>query len=343
MTDDIHQVTAPLDCLRDTLSRDGHAHVELLHHFGTEIHRFPPNPSSHTLEGSKVRLEFLKGGQPVTTTEVDLPFLDRSAPLPGEEKGEKVDFDTVKAQFQLKSSDAATYRLGLIAFGSLKVQVVRDGKQTDEWDYQGEKSFFDYVLNPARVWEPRLFEMGQDEAVTIQLGEFSRPLITKFRGQISQDPPSYPPTEYKREAFSMPGISPEEAYAARAFGFHVGFEQQIDDEAALKEASELAAKCDLAIIMTATGKEFESEGFDRETLKLPRRQDDLVKAVAMVQKKTVVLNQTGSVVEMPWIDDVKGIIQAWFGGQETGWAICDVLLGHGRAPASGRFAQTWGG
>ena len=172
MTDGIHQVTAPLDCLRDTLSRDGHAHVELLHHFGTEIHRFPPNPSSHALEGKKVRLDFLKGGQqPVTTTEVRLPFLDRSAPLPGEEKGEKVDFDTVKAQFQLKGSDAGTYRLGLIAFGSLKVQVVRNGKQTDEWEYQGEKSFFDYVLNPARVWEPRLFEMGQNEAVTIQLGE----------------------------------------------------------------------------------------------------------------------------------------------------------------------------
>lgn len=140
----------------------------------------------------------------------------------------------------------------------------------------------------------------------------------------------------------MPGATPQDLYAARAFGFRVGFERQIDADAALVEASELASQCDMAIVMTATGKDFESEGFDREDLRLPRRQDDLITAVAKAQSNTVVLNQTGSVVEMPWIDEVKGLIQAWFGGQETGWAICDVLLGQGRAPASGRFAQMWG-
>lgn len=165
------QIAQPLQCLRDSLREGGYKDVELKHHFGTEIHRVPPDPSAEALLGQRIKLDFLQKGKSVTTTEVHAPSLNRSASLPGEETGEKVEFDSVKAQYQLKAKEAGVYRLGLLAFGSLKVRIERkDGRHTEEFDYQGERSFFDYVLNPARVWEPRQFEMNQDEIVTIQLG-----------------------------------------------------------------------------------------------------------------------------------------------------------------------------
>ncbi|NED89652.1 hypothetical protein G3I76_57455, partial [Streptomyces sp. SID11233] len=68
----------------------------------------------------------------------------------------------------------------------------------------------------------------------------------------------------------------------------------------------------------------ESEGFDRTDLKLPGRQDDLVRAVAAANPRTVVVVNAGSPVEMPWRDDVAAVLLSWFPGQEGGAALADV-------------------
>jgi beta-glucosidase len=72
---------------------------------------------------------------------------------------------------------------------------------------------------------------------------------------------------------------------------------------------------------------------------LPGRQDDLIRAVAQANPKTVVLLQTGGPVLMPWLDQVGALLQAWFPGQEAGYAVADVLLG--RADPGGRLPQTF--
>ncbi|CEH16654.1 glycosyl hydrolase family 3 [Ceraceosorus bombacis] len=112
----------------------------------------------------------------------------------------------------------------------------------------------------------------------------------------------------------------------------------------ISDAADAARDADVAIVFTATGKEWESEGFDRPGIALPRRQTDMVTAVRKAQEKTVLINITGAAVELPMLegkDAVKAAVQTWFGGQESGNAIADILFGLGSAPASGRLPSTW--
>ena len=73
--------------------------------------------------------------------------------------------------------------------------------------------------------------------------------------------------------------------------------------------------------------EFESEGFDRPDMDLPGHINELISAVAAANPNTAVVLQSGTPVTMPWIGEVKAVLQAWFGGNECGNAIADVLLG----------------
>lgn len=112
-----------------------------------------------------------------------------------------------------------------------------------------------------------------------------------------------------------------------------------DAEALIAEAVEAARHADVALIVVGTNAKVESEGFDRDTLALPGRQDDLVRAVAAVNPRTVVVVNSGSPVLLPWRDDVAALLLGWFGGQEFGAALADVLLGV--SEPGGRLPTTW--
>jgi beta-glucosidase len=111
-----------------------------------------------------------------------------------------------------------------------------------------------------------------------------------------------------------------------------------DEDSLLDEAVAAAADADVAIIVVGSAEGTESEGYDRETLSLPGRQDELVRRVAAAQPKTVVIVNSGMPVVMPWVDDVAAIIQGWFPGQAFGEALADCVLGvvepGGRLPIS---------
>jgi beta-glucosidase len=112
-----------------------------------------------------------------------------------------------------------------------------------------------------------------------------------------------------------------------------------DDETLLDEAARVAAEVDVAIVVVGTTEEVESEGFDRTTLALPGRQDELVARVAAANPRTVVVVNSGSPVLMPWVDDVAAVLLTWFPGQEAGAALADVLLG--LTEPGGRLPTTW--
>jgi beta-glucosidase len=88
----------------------------------------------------------------------------------------------------------------------------------------------------------------------------------------------------------------------------------------------------------------ESEGYDRETMVLPGRQDELVRRVAAANASTVVVVNSGMPVLMPWAGEVAAIVQVWFPGQAFGDALADVLVGAaepgGRLPVSVPRAET---
>ncbi|HSS01856.1 MAG TPA: glycoside hydrolase family 3 C-terminal domain-containing protein, partial [Kofleriaceae bacterium] len=129
------------------------------------------------------------------------------------------------------------------------------------------------------------------------------------------------------------------AHGVAAFhAIRIGFGQLLP-ASAVTDAAAVAARADYAIVCVGTTGEWETEGEDRWGVELPGRQDELISAVARANPKTVVVLQTGGPVQMPWLDAVAAVVQAWFPGQEAGHAIADVLLG--KAEPGGRLPQTF--
>ena len=120
-------------------------------------------------------------------------------------------------------------------------------------------------------------------------------------------------------------------------GLRVGIGRPLGDED-IAHAARVAAKADRAVVFVGRSGEWDTEGSDLESIALPGRQDELVRAVLAANPNTVVVLQTGGPVEMPWINDARAVLQAWYPGQEAGNAIADVLLG---AEPGGRLAQTF--
>ncbi|KAK0243159.1 glycoside hydrolase family 3 protein [Armillaria nabsnona] len=110
-------------------------------------------------------------------------------------------------------------------------------------------------------------------------------------------------------------------------GFRLGGIRVIGGQEAIQEAETLAKASDVVILVIGLNHEWESEGFDREDIKLPGLTNDLVSKVLQANPRTVVVNQSGTPVEMPWIDDADTALQAFYGGNELGNGLADVLFG----------------
>ncbi|SHO52739.1 glycoside hydrolase family 3 C-terminal domain-containing protein [Anaerocolumna xylanovorans] len=111
------------------------------------------------------------------------------------------------------------------------------------------------------------------------------------------------------------------------------------DEAMLKEAIKAAAQAEVAVIFAGLPDAFESEGYDRTHMELPECQNHLIKEIAKVQKNIVVILHNGSPVRMPWLNDIKGLLTVYLGGQAVGGACVDLL--YGRVNPSGKLAETY--
>ena len=122
-------------------------------------------------------------------------------------------------------------------------------------------------------------------------------------------------------------------------GFRIGGAWVRDMDETIAEAAKMAKEAEQVVICAGLNQDWEGEGADRVDMKLPGRMDDLIAAVASANPNTVVVNQTGTPVEMPWLPKVAGLLQAWYGGNETGNAIADVLFGD--VNPSGRSSLSW--
>ncbi len=110
-----------------------------------------------------------------------------------------------------------------------------------------------------------------------------------------------------------------------------------------EQAKKIAQMADAAVVFVGYDAASESEGSDRD-FRLPPNQDDLIQAVAQANKKTIVVITSGGGVEMTrWVDQVPGIIQGWYSGQEGGTALAQIVFGEvnpsGKLPAT--FERRW--
>jgi beta-glucosidase len=194
---------------------------------------------------------------------------------------------------------SGNYRVGIASAGLGRVYV--DGKLiADAWSNWTRGHTF--------------FEEGCDEVV----GEVS----------LEAGKPVKIVIEFAAKDFSVLGVA----------AFRMGIGLPLGD-AAIAEAARIAGESDIALVFIGRNGEWDTEGSDLPAIELPGRQNELVSAVARANPKTIVVLQTGGPVEMPWLDSVPGLLQAWYPGQETGNAIADVLLG--KAEPSGRLPQSF--
>jgi beta-glucosidase len=109
--------------------------------------------------------------------------------------------------------------------------------------------------------------------------------------------------------------------------------------ALMKEATDTAQSADAVVLMIGLPSVDESEGYDRPHLRLPDSHDSLVAAVTAVNDRTVVALSNGAPVLMPWADQPAAIVESYLGGQASGAALADVLLG--RSEPGGRLAESF--
>ncbi|HET7783463.1 MAG TPA: glycoside hydrolase family 3 C-terminal domain-containing protein, partial [Arthrobacter sp.] len=119
-----------------------------------------------------------------------------------------------------------------------------------------------------------------------------------------------------------------EGALSNALAVTIGIEaDDADPDALIRDAVEAARAAEAAVVVVGTNSRVESEGYDRTSLALPGLQDRLVHAVAAANPRTIVIVNSGSPVLLPWREEVAATLIGYFGGQEFGHALTDILTG----------------
>ena len=124
----------------------------------------------------------------------------------------------------------------------------------------------------------------------------------------------------------------------------VGFEKGYPrvgkgDPAMVAAAAELAKQADYVLLYLGLDEISESEGLDRSHMKLPQSQVELLGAVSQANANVIVVMSAGSAVEMPWLDQCKGLVHGYLCGQAGASAVLKVILGD--VNPSGKLSETY--
>jgi beta-glucosidase len=137
-------------------------------------------------------------------------------------------------------------------------------------------------------------------------------------GSAQVDPPGHTATKWKEHVWFP--TSPLKAIAAKTPGVTV----EVDSGADRAAAAALAKKSDIAIVFAY---QWTSEDMDLPNLSLPENQDALIEQVAAANPRTIVVLETGSAVTMPWLNQVRGVLEAWYAGSKGADAVANILFG----------------
>ena len=123
--------------------------------------------------------------------------------------------------------------------------------------------------------------------------------------------------------------------------YAAGYEKGKDvvNDALVSEAVNAAKAADVAVVFVGLTEEFEGEGYDRVNINMPGCHNDLVSKVAAANENTVVVLAGGSVVYIPWLGEVKALLNSGLGGQAGGAAVANILTG--KVNPSGKTAETY--
>jgi beta-glucosidase len=213
----------------------------------------------------------------------------------------------VEVHTQVRASETGTYLLGASGLGHLRLAIADQVAFDTATELPTGADPVEGIMRPPQQWVPVELHAGEEVPVVLR----------------------YQPTD-------LGGFGEAELAAVT---FQLNLAKQASDDEELEQAVAMAAEADVAVVVVGTTEEVESEGFDRDSLALPGRQDELVRRVAAVNPRTVAVVNSGAPVLLPWADQIPAVLVAWFPGQEFGNALADVLLGD-REPG-GRLPMVW--
>lgn len=120
-----------------------------------------------------------------------------------------------------------------------------------------------------------------------------------------------------------------------------GYDKSKDaiDDNLINEAVKNAQAADVSIVFAGLTEEFEAEGYDRKNIEMPNCHNHLISEIAKANPNTVVVLAGGSVIHMPWINEVKALLNSGLGGQAGGAAVANILTGV--VNPSGKTSETY--
>ncbi|EXJ94208.1 hypothetical protein A1O1_02601 [Capronia coronata CBS 617.96] len=311
----------PLDAFKATTAKLG-LDVEVHYAMGAYSNKWLPLTSSDQWSAqssqqgqSMFKLEFFAnadfGGPVVDTQYRNNSSIDLTDSGPASLREVAKPY-SVRATSYLRPTASGKHNLSITSVGDSRLFV--DGKlliDNYNWTERGEAF---YAFSSVEVSAAMEMTAGQTYNIVIETA-------SRMSGEVDRDNPVH--------VWSMqPSV-------------RVGYLEELPRDM-VSEALTLANRCDYTIVAIGLTDEWESEGYDRQTMSLPGNQDQLVQTLleqANRPESIIVVNQSGSPVEMPWAEQAPTILQAWYGGQEAGNALADVLLG--LTSPSGHLPISW--
>ncbi|WKT48349.1 hypothetical protein QSH57_013279 [Fusarium oxysporum f. sp. vasinfectum] len=157
---------------------------------------------------------------------------------------------------------------------------------------------------------------------------------------VDQKPSGLLPVVYNLEIrFNNHHPVPGQVIPMRRGAIELGGRPVTEAEEMLQEAERTAREADVAIVAVGLNQDWECEGYDHDSMKLPGKSDELVQRVLLANPRTVVILQSGTPVELSWVDHCQTLLQGHYGGNQFGNGIADVIFG-ARNP-SGRLSVTY--
>lgn len=286
-----------------------------VHGPGGAIDRLVPLPNKSGLDLGQITLEWYNGDHASTDTSFFSQSLDDTLYMLVEHAPDglldKSNFCT-SMKFQFTPQHTGSFNISLCGPGNAKCLV--DGQLVFNVERGLDVSTEDFLFDRSKL------EISSDQPLQLQGGQ-------RYSFEVISWSSKHKAQNVNREFFIQ--------------GCRLGLSPTQDDDSALLDAVSIAKTVDTAVVVVGTGTEWESEGFDRVSMQLPRRQDELILRVAEAcQGRTVVVVNAGSPIDMSgWIDHVDAVIYAWFPGMEFGNALTRLLTGE--ASPSGRLPTTF--
>ena len=179
----------------------------------------------------------------------------------------------------------------------------------------------DYTLSLTHLGTARLFLGGRllidDPGIMLETHAVTLSLIAEQPYVLRVEYAADRPEQATSQQLSMSGLIGSQV--------RLGWEHPADVvPSAIQEAAALAGRSDIALVVV---QDYRSEHADLPSLTLSNEQDVLVQEVVAANPRTIVVVATGGPVLMPWLEQVPAVLECWYGGQELGNALADVLFG----------------